>query len=280
MKFISPLKLAIINFFQKNLVKGTFSEFLRSSSASIADSDGMSLSYHYVVPPELCRVDNDNKPYFSAGAIIALFDDLSSYCFMVKDKNSRPGVSVNLFAEVFTDSHSKDNLKMICNPIKIGKSLGFCNMELYDANLNLVARGSHIKYLPAGLAFDILMNPICLPFTVATINAVTSLPFVKNKLNSKATIQDKVNLSDLIVMKSLNTSASVTSNTYTFNAAMKSELRNANGVMHGGATAMIVEHAALLAAAGNYILLRLLCLFACIDNALIFTLLRVMKFMV
>ena len=152
----------------------------------------------------LCVKKPDGTIGLPASATLALFDELSSYAAVIKDRTCRFGVSVFLTTELVGDipagrwlstpypidwslstphsliltlSHSVMHLNLCvfaCYPplslpppppphpsplsptcsdvivsvkaTKIGKTLGFITMEMFDSQDRLVAHGRHIKY--------------------------------------------------------------------------------------------------------------------------------------
>lgn len=49
---------------------------------------------------------------------------------------------------------------------KLGKSIGYCSMELLNKKGELVARGKHIRYLQMGRPFDFITQSWSLPWTL------------------------------------------------------------------------------------------------------------------
>lgn len=98
---------------------------------------------------------------------MAVFDELSSYAFVVKDSTCRFGVSVYLSTEILHTIPAGKDVIIITKANKIGKTLGFATMEMFDKNGLLLARGEHIKYLPMGPLWNftakLLLSPFVLP---------------------------------------------------------------------------------------------------------------------
>lgn len=123
----------------------------------------------YTVPPSLCshqeKSSPKSKPYMPTSAILALFDEMSAHMMLGADKNYRPGTSVVLNTELFQPVYLNDEVVVATYVDKIGKSLGFCTMELYDKNSStLLARGKQVKFMPVGLFFDLISRPFIFPF--------------------------------------------------------------------------------------------------------------------
>ena len=98
---------------------------------------------------------------------MAVFDELSSYAFVVKDSTCRFGVSVYLSTEILHTIPAGKDVIIVAKANKVGKTLGFATMEMFDRNGLLLARGEHIKHLPMGHIWDftakLLLSPFILP---------------------------------------------------------------------------------------------------------------------
>lgn len=123
--------------------------------------------FDFTVPPSMCRdypsfAKTDEKPQSTTGAMLALFDELSSQAMMVKDSTHRPGVSIHLDTQLLKPVYSGDELHIVTKADKLGKSIGFSSVEFYRVNngsndeRSLVAQGKHIKFMPAGIVWDIV----------------------------------------------------------------------------------------------------------------------------
>lgn len=63
-------------------------------------------------------------------------------------------------------SAGKDVL-ILTKATKIGKTLGFATMEMFDSDGLLLARGEHIKYLPMGPMWDFMANLVLSPLVLS-----------------------------------------------------------------------------------------------------------------
>lgn len=159
----------------------TFSRLLGCADTQLIRADkSAGLSFLYKVPPSLCRnisnsvgssvgnsVGNSATPELSSSAILALFDELSTYCIMIRDKTHRAGVSVVLSTKIIKSIKANDEVIIHTIANKIGKTLGFCTMEMRNKeNGELLAYGKHIKFVQMGLLWDILGNRKLLPYTL------------------------------------------------------------------------------------------------------------------
>ena len=96
--------------------------------------------------------------------LLAVFDDVSSWPVIAFDTLHRPGVSVNLYAERINNFAIKadSKLKIVCKINKIGRKMGFIELEAMDANDVVVAFGRHVKYLDGmGKLFETAMTEPC-----------------------------------------------------------------------------------------------------------------------
>eukprot|EP00598_Pedospumella_elongata_P010230 CAMPEP_0184989812 /NCGR_PEP_ID=MMETSP1098-20130426/30268_1 /TAXON_ID=89044 /ORGANISM="Spumella elongata, Strain CCAP 955/1" /LENGTH=366 /DNA_ID=CAMNT_0027514891 /DNA_START=65 /DNA_END=1165 /DNA_ORIENTATION=+ len=128
------------------------------------------VSFHYIVPENLCRkhhrAGKDGEAQFSSGAIMAAFDEISTYATIMQDKTHRPGLSLHLSTEIIKNVNAGDEVTFLTHADKLGKTLGFCSMEMLNSKGELVARGKHIRYLQMGFSFDLITKPWALPWAL------------------------------------------------------------------------------------------------------------------
>jgi len=120
----------------------------------------------YQVPPSLCSpsIVGKKHSYMPTSSILALLDEISAHMVIGVDKNFRPGVSVLLSTELLKPVAMNDNVLVATHVDKIGKYMGFCTMEIYDEKgQELLARGKQIKFMPAGLFFEVISQPFIFP---------------------------------------------------------------------------------------------------------------------
>ena len=192
----------LLEILQNEWSKKCFSICLTSSCGDLiykhSDLLKHGVCYHFKVPENLCRVYkqidsshavNDDvtnghldgsigsqdrqsllpsRPILSTAAILALFDEISTYSMAVHDRGHRPGVSIHLSSEVIRphSMQSGSNIKIMTRVDKIGRTIGFCSLEVLSADNELLARGKHIKYLPMGAIFDLLAHPFVFPIVL------------------------------------------------------------------------------------------------------------------
>ncbi|KAJ1411750.1 hypothetical protein B484DRAFT_402526 [Ochromonadaceae sp. CCMP2298] len=160
--------------------KSTFSICLMPSATGFAHTDfDKGVAFTYRVPENLCRQhmtgtgksgtgsgSGTGGPIFSAAAIMALFDEISTYACLAKDKTHRPGVSVHLSTEIVQSVKAGEEVTIYTRCDKVGKTLAYCSLEVLDSRGQLVASGKHIKHLPMGLHWDIINHPLLVPYTL------------------------------------------------------------------------------------------------------------------
>jgi hypothetical protein len=84
-------------------------------------------SFTYKIPKNLCLLKGNTairKEAFAASSILAVFDELSTYSFMLADKNARSGVSVSLSVDVLEDALADETVNLEFYTDKVGLNLG------------------------------------------------------------------------------------------------------------------------------------------------------------
>ena len=167
----SNLKHRLLDIIMNKFSEKSFSICIMSSITDFVHTnikDGV--CFHYTVPENLCRSyiinNNETKPQFATSAIMAIFDEISTYSTCIQDKNHRPGVSVHLSTEIMKPIYTNEKLTVLTKADKLGKSIGYCTMELLNSNNELVARGKHIRYLHMGNLFNVMTHPMLLPWAI------------------------------------------------------------------------------------------------------------------
>lgn len=59
----------------------------------------------------------------------------------IQDKTHRPGLSVHLSTEIIKNVYAGEKVTVLTQADKLGKTIGFCSMELLNSKGELVARG-------------------------------------------------------------------------------------------------------------------------------------------
>ena len=90
----------------------------------------------------------------------------------------RFGVSVYLSTEILQAVPPGTDVIIIAKASKVGSTLGFATMEMYDTGGQLLARGDHIKHLPMGPMWDLMakfvLSPLILPIFLKYGNTINS----------------------------------------------------------------------------------------------------------
>lgn len=243
------------------------------------------VSFHYIVPETLCRTHivkgKQTRPQFSAAAIMAIFDEVSTYSVAMKDRNMRPGLSVHLNTELLKTVHAGDELILLTSADKIGKTLGYASLEVLNKDGELVARGKHIKHLPMGLWFDFITHPAIAPFSLALNEFKTKRKQQEmekagvdpvRKVTGLPAIEGVGKVFDLLGLTRYDGSIPATNDTtqdpdgllycssdgrvdprdvHYYTMTVKQITSNLRRTMHGGAVGCAVEHACLLSRSRN-----------------------------
>jgi acyl-coenzyme A thioesterase PaaI-like protein len=204
-------------------------------------------TFRYKIPSSLCHSDLGQE-YLSTSATAALFDEFSSLSTILSDRTSRSGVSIVLSAENYQNTPPNSEVLIVSKALKIGKTIGFSEIKMFDSEKTLVASGSHIKFLDAGKVWDVLMSPTLFPFVVNLIDS----PFMKQFLLSRGIyypppppLCDANETGSLYPLLGLQ---SVTPSSYSL--TVQPHFTNPNKTFHGGAVAMSAEQVARLSNQG------------------------------
>lgn len=249
----------------------TFSKSLGTDLAELAYADQeRGVAFTMCIPERICMANpwGFKKPILSTSSAMAIFDDLSTYSFMVKDRNCRTGVSVVLSAEMLRDVPVGEKVQVVSTVNKIGKTIGFCDVFMYDSKDNLIARGYHTKHLPMGLFYNVITHPMVADASMSifenyyskiqhtqfgkalagfvlqgrnrtmTIPTFTGVGSVVDAFNIKA-IKD---ISKIQNSKSPRHKKELVEDKV-FELAVQPFMSNIRGFFHGGATAMSIERA-------------------------------------
>jgi hypothetical protein len=181
MKNISSSRLKFINLIINQCSLRTFTNVLKTfpKAGCILNFDlcnDKDTVFSYIIPPSLC-MNNYKSNQFTVSGAMAVLDELSTYSLMLKDKNCRSGVSVHFNVKIHNTCKANDSVIIISKSDKIGKTLGFCSMNIYsnDNERKLLVSGNHIKFLPGGgMLFDFLTSKNILPFGLKLIELIGS----------------------------------------------------------------------------------------------------------
>jgi acyl-coenzyme A thioesterase PaaI-like protein len=261
-------------------VKDSFGKYVSSTLQNIDYSKfPEKVSYRYKIPPALCheilRKDtNEKELQFSTSGILAVMDELSSIAVSLEDKQYRAGISVDLSVESLKPVSASEDVYLVTRTDKIGKTLGFCTMELTNLQGEILARGKHIKYLPMPFKLPIRMmlgfflrtgafgvfiygyekfmekkfkTPLDKLFGVSSepgpIAPEVFIPEHAFQILDLTVNQDPVVRKKLLDEAPDNHHCDISE---LYNMNVKKELKNPVGAMHGGAVAAAIEESSRL----------------------------------
>lgn len=252
----------LIDIFIKDFSPGSFTDYL---GIRMQKFEPLITTYHinftFKIPPHIC-LPVDNKPVLSASGAMALFDEYSSMCLMMKDRNVRGGVSVVLTTDLHSPCPANTDVTIITSARKIGKTIGFCDMKMVDKDDNLIASGSHVKYIDMGQVWDIMMKPSMIGFTMGCYDLIgerlkgTTLGDKLMLLFGKKEIRDSSPLSPQFSTVGaafqnfgvrplpLPTGSEEKNKCYRHSVQVMPHMCNYFGKLHGGAAAMVAEYCA------------------------------------
>ena len=261
---------------------GSFCTVAGAASKQALDSckiTDTSVSFDYTVPERLCwsrsSKSADASCEFSVSGIMTIFDEFSSYAFMMKDHTRRPGVSLHLGAQIHRPCVHGEVVRVTTCCRKLGKYIGFCDVTMSSvSNPELIyATGQHTKFMPLGPIYELLGNSVVFPAVMSIVDRFRSSEFakkhfrkgVKQFLNSApgeyANLQGlKSVFEDMKVISNEDDKNSVTSEKTSsdllslpwlaskrvFAFEPTGRYYNPLGKLHGGALAMAIEKAVVL----------------------------------
>ena len=144
--------------------KGRFTDVLgltlgRAPPVGVVAADEVEVR-DFVVPARLVLPSSGE---LGLGAVVALFDEVSTFGIMERDRTHRWGVSVSLSATRHGDEplpSAGEKVRISSRTVRLGRTLGFCDCALESEDGALLASGRHTKYLPTGIPlWDVLMAP-------------------------------------------------------------------------------------------------------------------------
>ena len=281
----------LVELFVKELSRGSFTDYLGIRQQLFAPIvDPHSISFSYKIPAHIC-LPYKGRPCITASATMALFDEYSSMCFMMKDKGARGGVSIMLTADVHQFCAAGTDVTIVTRATKVGKTIGFCDIEMFDHNKELVSRGSHVKFVDMGRMWDFAMHPSRISTTLALYDAlgerllntaigdnVMSLLGKGKRLSDLSPAFGEVGAAYREFGLSSEGADQREGGGTQAHFKMKPHMGNYFGNLHGGAAAMLAEECSVRASAGEsqsrHINTIVVCSFTCkadIRNATCFS---------
>jgi len=227
--------------------------------------DNKTVTHEMIIPQSLCipkKVDGNSltnkkeESILSTSCALALFDELNTSSFLYHDRSTRSGVSIVLRVEMLKSIQSGQRVSISFSSDKIGKTLGFSSMTMKSTDTGtLLARGSHIKYLPRGWLMDSILAPLLnrviffldwlVKIKVISLNVDDTFVKIfagKNLTRPAKDVPTEIQaaaLDSLDVTEYLSpTHATDTHVQYSF--PVQPHMWNVTGILHGGAIVMCV----------------------------------------
>lgn len=223
---------------------------------------------HKLCLPEALAPQKHAQQQLGIGAVMALFDEVASYALMVQDRSRRSGVSVCLYSHLHQDIHAGTEVVIKARSVKNGTVLGFAEAVMEDANTGKLVRDAFglqvfdsgclltpclcvcmqlatsrlIKHLPLGLAYDLMMGPALLPYTVAWSEMMNRHPSAA-KLVGRWITAARTSPVDPRSHPEINAYDAI--NVQDSQVLVHQDISNPLGYLHGGAVAMAAETALL-----------------------------------
>lgn len=251
---VSTIKRKFIENILSNISYSGFTPHLGIFTTKLISHNLNITTFKYNIPAYLCRNCNKNGIYLSTSATIALFDEFSSLSTLINDKYNRSGVSIVLTAENYCNSLPNTEVLIVSKSLKLGKTIGFSEIQMFDSITNqLVASGSHIKFLEMGKLWDFFMQPSLFPHVVNLLDS----SIVKKILFSKGIYHQPpkpiCDVNQIGSIYPLFNHKQIDSNS--FNVTVQPHFMNPNKTFHGGAVAMSAEESVILSNPGFSLLL-------------------------
>lgn len=130
-----------------------------ANQVSFLDSDKQNLTFRL---PLTQRLRLTSQESVALSTYLAIIDDVTTWAlFMGDPERSRPGVSISLrgeWAKNFGHRPSEE-VDISTSISKIGRNVGFVRAEVRDAATgHPICFASHIKYLPMGAFYDLMLS--------------------------------------------------------------------------------------------------------------------------
>ena len=243
--------------------KLSLSKVLTSHLADYTFIDDKIVTHEMIIPESLCipkKADGNNKEesIMSTSCALALFDELNTSSFLFHDRLSRPGVSIVLNVEMLQSIRSGQRVSISFSSDKIGKTLGFSSMTMKSTEGTLLARGSHIKFLPRGWLVDTVLAPLLnriiffldwlVKSKMSSLNVDDAFVKIFAGKNLGRRAKDVPTETLAAALDSLDVTEHVSSTQATdthiqYSFPVQPHMWNIIGLLHGGAIGMCVEQA-------------------------------------
>ncbi len=160
-------------------------------------------------------------------ALLAVIDDVTTWPLVSADAKCRPGVSVQLGAELIGNPEPirvGSTLTFVAKATKVGATMGFTTCDVKNEDGDLICVGKHTKYLPMGRVYEIMMG-----------NFMPVLSWYANNFGSKAGVDSVSDGESIGIDKVIGHEPEI---------KVSPALCNPMGGLHGGAQAIATEFAA------------------------------------
>lgn len=254
-------------------VHRTYAKYFLPSATSFTFSKKDADKFSILVPPSICRKitpTDTTASYLATSSILAFYDEMDAHSFINKDATGRGGVSVELSVDLFKEVKPWSRLVMELKTEKIGKFIGFSSVVVKDEDNNIVAKGSHSKFMDMGRLWNVMHNPWISKWLYALyyrfryaafttplddiIHGTTTLEDSESRIRANPLFQSPEELfhanfsSFQLQSKALHLERedadegdAVASHTYSLNVLKQT--KNYLGLMHGGGVAGAIEQA-------------------------------------
>jgi len=151
------------------------------------DKNEQKLTSRYKVTPELCL----NGKSLSVSTNLAIIDEHTTLAmFGAKPKTLRPGVSVQLQANIYQPSLVGTEVHIVSSVTRMGRNLAFVSAELIGADGSVHCRGSQVKFLPVdNMIMDyVLSSPSSWHYIKAYFDRIPNTPRTEHDISLNSLI--------------------------------------------------------------------------------------------
>ncbi len=191
-------------------------------------NEDYSYSFRYKIPQHACflvvphsaKTHHDNvhttkQSILPLSGYLALFDDFTTLALINEDKQTRPGLSISLSAQLHPNYMTKtlpkanSEIDVQVHVTKIGKIFGFAKARAICCESNsIIATGNHVKYLPGGsLIHRFALDSRVLPY-IAKI-AIWFGGSISSMTTTSPQLSQSMSMDEALFMKNYNSNFSV-----------------------------------------------------------------------
>lgn len=164
------------------------------ANRDIWNTEANTLTSRYTVVPEVCLDGNS----ISLATNLALIDEHTTLAtFGAKPKILRPGVSIQLQADMYQPSLVNTEVDIVSSVTRMGRNLAFVSAEVLGTDGSVHCRGSQIKYLPVGDMFadSIISSRSSWPFIKAYFDMMPNLPTSEENISLRSLVDSHLIIS-------------------------------------------------------------------------------------